>query len=272
MNRLLTMKHFIFINFLNNKHLYNIVNNFTKDNIKVCKILKIKLNEHNKYNDKLINFLKSDDFDFIKYLSENNIKFIRCHDYKKFFVLFIDNNDNIDNILDIVKSYGLNLFISKNDEEYSFLINNITNLDFECSFHELLHKDSNLFTLTKINIDKIVTSFTGSKSRVKIEETPHYKYLVGNKDIYINYSINNLGGVLTDNHTPEHFNKLLNNFCYGKKVNNVKSYLSIDKNNKLLDGNHRCSILKHKINNNIIKDKEIFVYRFNDNWGKIFKK
>ena len=58
--------------------------------------------------------------------------------------------------------------------------------------------------------------------------------------------MNNIGNNLTQNHTPNRFRGLINNFKY-KKYNNNKYYLIIvNKDYIVQDGLHRVSILKSK--------------------------
>ena len=79
-----------------------------------------------------------------------------------------------------------------------------------------------------------------------INDSPHFQYVQGNKNSYIEYVNKNIGEKLQEDHYPESFDKLINNF--DKKYNDKrlkKSYIIVNKDNVILDGLHRASILKN---------------------------
>ncbi len=57
------------------------------------------------------------------------------------------------------------------------------------------------------------------KGLAKIEETPHYQYLLGNKKIYQDYYNENFGDKLTEDHAPEAFDRLYATLNMNRKQN-----------------------------------------------------
>jgi len=80
---------------------------------------------------------------------------------------------------------------------------------------------------------------------VKIEDTPHYQYVLGNQNAYKTYFHMNFGRTLQEDHFPESFDDLINNFDENyKRYDGKESYIIINKENIISDGVHRASILK----------------------------
>jgi len=99
------------------------------------------------------------------------------------------------------------------------------------------------YSIEFINMDNIRCNIV-NKQNIKIEDSPHYKFVNGNENEYINYFKYNTGTRLTQNHTPNRFRGLIKNFDY-KNYNKNNYYLIIvDKNYIIQDGLHRASILK----------------------------
>ena len=84
------------------------------------------------------------------------------------------------------------------------------------------------------------------KGIVFIEDTPHFQYIKGQTNAYIEYVNRNIGEKLQEDHYPDSFEKLINNFDknYTDK-SQKKSYIIVNKNNVILDGVHRASVLKY---------------------------
>ena len=77
---------------------------------------------------------------------------------------------------------------------------------------------------------------------LKLNETYHYKYVIGEKDDYINYINKNIGvWLLHNDHSPSAFDELINNFSM-KRIGKI----IIDKDGLVYDGLHRLSILLSK--------------------------
>jgi len=111
------------------------------------------------------------------------------------------------------------------------------------------------FTIKKVDFSQIYCNIlTGNRLKYKtkthaIEESPQYRCLNGDIDVYKSYLFTFLGGPLTANYSVERFMDLANNFVYLEKPydNNyilVKEFRS--KEYLIQDGLHRASILKHR--------------------------
>ena len=128
------------------------------------------------------------------------------------------------------------------------------NFDIEIPWHLSLSKNN---TIKKINVNKLKGSVINI-GNVFIDNTPHFQYVQGNKKPYIEYVNRNIGETLQEDHYPESFEKLINNFDqnYNDK-NQKKSFIIINKDNVILDGLHRASILK-SIGSEIIECLQIY--------------
>jgi len=128
------------------------------------------------------------------------------------------------------------------------------NFDIEIPWHLSLSKNN---TIKKVNLNELKGSVI-NKGIVLINETPHFQYVQGNKQPYIEYVNRNIGEKLQEDHYPESFEKLINNFDQNYNDNKLKkSFIIIDKDNVILDGLHRCSILK-SIGSEIIECIQIY--------------
>ena len=120
-------------------------------------------------------------------------------------------------------------------------------------------------TIKEINISDIVCNIVDDdcktiKKWISVVDTPHYKYLLGNyKTEYNKYILDNLGKIITCDNMSGSYDKLIQNFNYGKVIENEPSYIictyiSKLKKYQIVDGVHRCCIL---IKN---KEKKIKIY------------
>lgn len=86
-----------------------------------------------------------------------------------------------------------------------------------------------------------------NKEAVKIEDTPHYAFLNGNRELYQIYLEKYIGNLLTCDYSVENFIELSENFNYLEyPYNNLYIITKKIQNNRylILDGIHRASILK----------------------------
>ena len=127
------------------------------------------------------------------------------------------------------------------------------NLDLKKSkdyFHNIF--PSNL-PILKVEINSLLAN-TCEEQEIQIENTPHFKYLLGEKEQYRNYILKYLGTIIKDDHLPEKYDLLIQNFNYGKLVKNMPSYIIVKNHPKLknkyiiIDGLHRACILKKNKN------------------------
>ncbi len=106
-----------------------------------------------------------------------------------------------------------------------------------------------------VDINKLTVNLAESLN-MKVKDTPHYEYLNGNKQTYINYFNKYIGKCLEDNHSPLQFDRLISKFK--PELYNFEESRLIICNEKYLvcDGLHRLSILKK---NNISRVKVCMV-------------
>ena len=122
------------------------------------------------------------------------------------------------------------------------------NLNIEIPWHLSLGKYN---TIKIVDVKELRCSVIG-KGIVSIDESPHYQYVQGNKDPYIEYVNKNIGEKLQEDHYPEAFEKLINNFDINyNETRRKKSLIIINKDKVIIDGLHRVSILKNIGSENI---------------------
>lgn len=108
----------------------------------------------------------------------------------------------------------------------------------------------NKITIDEKNINDIKVKVIDA-GIINIIDSPVYQYINGNKKPYIKYWNNNKGTKIQDNHSPQNFDKLINNFKPNEYNYNDKNLIIVSSNLIVLDGHHRISILKHAGINNI---------------------
>ena len=120
-------------------------------------------------------------------------------------------------------------------------------------------KEFKTYKIEQININDVKCRiFTNNNiESVNISETPHYKYITGDKNKYINYINKYIGIILHDNHLPYKYDNLIRNFdVKNYNFDEEKRFIFVNKNNEILDGLHRICILYNENNNmniNVIK-------------------
>lgn len=94
-----------------------------------------------------------------------------------------------------------------------------------------------------VDINTIKVSII-KKGHCKIEETPHYMYVNGKKETYIDYYNENMGISLQDNHTFMQFDNLIKAFDYNQYNHEESRLIIVNSSYICMDGVHRLSILK----------------------------
>jgi hypothetical protein len=84
-----------------------------------------------------------------------------------------------------------------------------------------------------------------------VTDTPHYRYVSGEKADYIQYHQKYMGTMLTDDHFPEVFDKMIQHFHYDDIIESGKHNLIVAKQTpdgkyQILDGVHRAAILAYQ--------------------------
>jgi len=121
-------------------------------------------------------------------------------------------------------------------------------MDLKKSKDYLLGRFPSNYPILLVQVDFILVN-TCDGDEQNLKDTPHYKYLLGQKDQYRNYILKHLGKTIKDDHLPEKYDMLIKNFKYGLKIDNIPQYIIVKptKNpNKyvVVDGVHRLAILK----------------------------
>ena len=135
-------------------------------------------------------------------------------------------------ILKTLHLYDLDYYIGNPCKDKNYLVPSRLKKNFD-------------FTIKNIHIDSLRASIIGNNNIILIEDTPHYKYLTGDKEIYNNYVLKHLGSSLKDDHLSEAYDKLIMNFDYNKLIHGKKSLIIVYDNYRIKDGLHRASILKY---------------------------
>jgi len=136
---------------------------------------------------------------------------------------------------------------SDSEEEFAHILLQF-NLKLKKSKDYLHNKIIHDFPVIDVSINNLLAN-TCEKQGINLENTPHYQYLLGQKEQYKNYILKYLGLIIKDDHLPDKYNQLINNFEYGKLIENKPSFIIVKKNNNnlvIIDGVHRACILKWK--------------------------
>ncbi len=101
----------------------------------------------------------------------------------------------------------------------------------------------------EIPLDRVRARILG-RGVVPIEQTPHYRFVAGERAPYQDYYARHAGKELNDDHTAGAFDCLIKTFDYGRSGRNGKPGLLVvlrqGEHYLLLDGVHRAAILKHQ--------------------------
>jgi len=121
------------------------------------------------------------------------------------------------------------------------------NTDLDVPFH--IEPFDN-YLVKEVNTDSLYANILGA-GVVQITQTPHYKYLTGDREVYLNYHKKYFGKQLTEDHFTEAYDLMLSNFKYDYATKNGRRSLILakalgDNKYQILDGVHRAAILKHR--------------------------
>jgi len=131
------------------------------------------------------------------------------------------------------------IHMTDTEEETNYIFKRLINTPpsaYEYHNHLPWHK-TNYGSYGTINLSDCKTIFKD------IVSSPHYKYVSGDKQPYIDYYKLHVGNELQDNHTPSAFDRLLENFNCKAYMFEKKNLIVIDRDNTIGDGLHRASIL-----------------------------
>jgi len=143
-----------------------------------------------------------------------------------------DNEKQVDHLLKLFDLPKLKHF--KRNDNYSY----------EIPWH--LNVSKNPLPKTE-KLDKLFISLI-NQGPVHISDSPHLKYVQGNKQPYIDYFYNNFyfGNRIIEDHFPIKFDYLINSFNPNYiGLNGKISKIIINSDNVIFDGAHRAAILYH---------------------------
>ena len=80
------------------------------------------------------------------------------------------------------------------------------------------------------------------KGLIKVKDSPHFKYVKGDKSEYQYYVNKHIGKELQENHFCEAFDRLIDSYDPNYKADGKKSLIIVN-NNTIVDGLHRIAIL-----------------------------
>lgn len=129
----------------------------------------------------------------------------------------------------------------------------LENLKYHSRYDDLeicfpFHLDFNSYRIGEVELDSLCANIInegGIVEKLKIEETPHYQYVSGNRKPYIEYFAKYFGTFLQEDHFPKSFDKLIREFDVNYQAHSGKKSHIIVQKNIIRDGLHRASILKH---------------------------
>lgn len=94
----------------------------------------------------------------------------------------------------------------------------------------------------EVNVSDLKCNVLG-KGIINVKDSPHFKYVSGDKLEYQSYINRHIGKELQENHFCEAFDRLIKSYDPNYKSDGKKSLIIINKNNVICDGLHRASIL-----------------------------
>ncbi len=108
------------------------------------------------------------------------------------------------------------------------------------------HLNFGSYTVVDMNLDDLRANVIG-KGAVSLMDTPHFHYLQGKKEEYIQYFYKHFGTNLCEDHFPEAFDYLIQNFNPNYvRSDGKKSHFIVNEKNIILDGVHRAVILRDR--------------------------
>lgn len=185
-----------------------------------------------------------------KHIQCQNITDLKIRVRSKYNPKFIDVNRQIDPLPKGIShehvihgtdyqsqtDYLLNYFNLNNTNYYS----RYDTFDYHIPWHlDVLAQDISEKT---VDISDLKCSVLG-KGIIEVKDSPHFKYVNGNKFEYQSYINKHIGKELQENHFCEAFDRLIDSYDLNYKSDGKKSFIIVNKNNTIVDGLHRAAIL-----------------------------
>lgn len=145
-----------------------------------------------------------------------------------------DNEDQVDHVLKYLGYYnGIKHFQDESEVDAPWHLSNLNN-----------------YTIKRIDLEQTHCNIieNGELKKNRIEQTPHYKYLCGEINVYRQYLKNHLGKQLTDDYSTSKFDKLFRIFSEEKPVTLIPKIICREEKSgqyTILDGVHRACIARY---------------------------
>lgn len=192
------------------------------------------------------------------YFGEGNFKILQCKQVKNLKEKIRNNfNPRFKNpktqILPLNEGVSHNhcIHASDNEKQVEHLLElfGLPNLDYfkrynNNEFEIPWHLNVSQFKIQNRKLDSLSVRLL-KRGIVKVSDSPHYQYILGNKQPYIDYFYNNFyfGTGPFEDHFPQKFDYLINSFRLNyTEINGKKCKIIIDNNDVILDGVHRAAI------------------------------
>jgi FkbM family methyltransferase len=106
------------------------------------------------------------------------------------------------------------------------------------------------YKLKEVPVDSLYANILG-RGVVPISQSPHYRYVLGDRESYQAYHAAHFGRELTDDHLPEAFDRLIASFDSNRVLDRGNRSFIVavkrpDQGYQILDGVHRASILRQR--------------------------
>lgn len=144
-----------------------------------------------------------------------------------------DYESQVDHVLGFLQLNNIAWYNRFDDEPY-----NIT-------WH--INTSSGNYQVVKKNLSNLYTHLIlddGNTVKKRIDDTPHYFYVKGEKMAYNSYIQDKIGHFLQEDHYPAKFDLLIEKFDINYKSEGKSSPIVVNSDGRILDGLHRAVIMK----------------------------
>lgn len=166
---------------------------------------------------------------------------IKKHNINKNHIISVNESEMVPHLKIYFNDINDGFF--HNLDNYKTFFNHELYIPFYCQKEQIEEAQ-----MVEVNIDNLVCKPLGCKEPITLEESPHYQYICGDKQPYINY-INKRWevGDIGRGHSKEQFDKLIENFDFNYlDKDGKKCPILIWRKDQIIDGVHRAALLKFK--------------------------
>lgn len=113
-------------------------------------------------------------------------------------------------------------------------------IDYHIPWHLNVHAQN--ISEKTVDVSDLKCNVLG-KGIIRVKDSPHFKYVNGDKLEYQSYINKHIGKELQENHFCEVFDRLIDSYDPNYKADGKKSLIIVNNNNTIVDGLHRSAIL-----------------------------